>query len=130
MTQPTGSCPFCDPPRERILFEGVRALSLWDAYPLNPGHVLVILRRHVGSWFDATIAERDEMLQIVDDARRLVAKQHAPDGFNLGINDGPAAGQTVAHLHLHLIPRYHGDVADPRGGVRWVIPDRAAYWGK
>jgi len=130
MTQPTGTCPFCSPPRLRILFERVLALGLWDAYPLNPGHVLVMPRRHVGSWFEATAAERDEMLQIVDDARRLVAERHAPDGFNLGINDGPAAGQTVAHLHLHLIPRYRGDVADPRGGIRWIIPDRAAYWGK
>jgi diadenosine tetraphosphate (Ap4A) HIT family hydrolase len=130
MTQPTATCPFCSPPHTRILFETALALGLWDAYPLNPGHVLVIPRRHVGSWFDATSAERDEMLQIADDARRLVAERHAPDGFNLGINDGPAAGQTVAHLHLHLIPRYRGDVADPRGGVRWVIPDRAAYWGE
>lgn len=130
MTQPTKPCPFCGPPQERIVLEGVLALGLWDAYPLNPGHVLVIPRRHVGSWFDATAAERDEMLQIADGARRLVAERHAPDGFNLGINDGPAAGQTVAHLHLHLIPRYRGDAADPRGGVRWIIPDRAAYWDK
>lgn len=74
--------------------------------------------------------ERDELLRLADDARRVVIEKHSPDGFNLGINDGAAAGQTVAHLHLHLIPRYRGDTPDPRGGIRWIIPDRAAYWNK
>lgn len=109
---------------------GVTAIALWDRHPLNPGHALIVPRRHVASWFEATAAERDEMLRLADDVRRLVAERHAPDGFNLGINDGHAAGQTFPHLHLHLIPRYRGDVADPRGGVRWIIPDRAVYWNK
>jgi diadenosine tetraphosphate (Ap4A) HIT family hydrolase len=105
-------------------------VALWDSYPLNPGHVLLVPRRHVASWFGTTGEERDEMLRLADAARMVVLKQHSPDGFNLGINDGAAAGQTVAHVHLHLIPRYCGDMPDPRGGVRWVIPDRAVYWGK
>jgi diadenosine tetraphosphate (Ap4A) HIT family hydrolase len=105
-------------------------MALWDSYPLNPGHVLLVPRRHVVSWFEATTVERDELLRLADDARRIVIERHSPDGFNLGINDGAAAGQTVAHLHLHLIPRYRGDTPDPRGGVRWIIPDRAAYWNK
>ena len=105
-------------------------MALWDSYPLNPGHVLIVPRRHVASWFDATAAERDEMLQLTDDARRIVIAKHHPDAFNLGINDGPGAGQTVPHLHVHLIPRYPGDVPDRRGGVRWIIPERARYWDK
>lgn len=105
-------------------------MALWDSYPLNPGHVLLVPRRHVASWFEASIAERDEILRLADEARRIVLERHSPDGFNLGINDGAAAGQTVPHLHLHLIPRYRGDMPDPRGGVRWIIPDRAAYWNQ
>ena len=128
MTESSIDCPFCRIAAPRILAEGVEAVAFWDGHPLNPGHVLIVPRRHVASWFDATAAERDEMLRMADEARRIVVAIHAPDSFNLGINDGPAAGQTVPHLHLHLIPRYRGDVADPRGGVRWIIPERAAYW--
>jgi len=123
-------CPFCAPPPDQVLIEGSVARVLTDTHPLNPGHVLVVPRRHVASWFDATTAEREEMLRLGDDARRILAERHSPDGFNLGINDGAAAGQTVPHLHLHLIPRYRGDIPDPRGGVRWIIPARAAYWRK
>lgn len=123
-------CPFCSPPPARVLIEGVATRALWDGYPLNPGHVLIVPHRHVASWFDATATEREEMLRLADEARRSLVETHAPDAFNLGINDGPAAGQTIPHLHLHLIPRYRNDVPDPRGGVRWVIPDRAAYWDK
>jgi len=112
------------------LVDGPVAIALWDRYPLNPGHVLIVPRRHVASWFEATTVEREDMLRLTDDARRVVMERHSPDGFTLGINDGVAAGQTVPHLHVHLIPRYRGDIPDPRGGVRWIIPDRAAYWNK
>lgn len=122
------ACPFCDPAPGRVLLDGGLARALWDGYPLNPGHVLVVPRRHVGSWFEATVDERNEMMRLTDEARQLVTGRYAPDGFNLGINDGVAAGQTIPHLHLHLIPRYVGDVDDPRGGVRWIIAERAAYW--
>ena len=105
-------------------------MALTDSNPLNPGHVLIVPRRHVASWFDSTPPEREEILRLADDAHRMLKERHSPDGFNLGINDGPAAGQTVPHLHLHLIPRYRGDSPEPRGGVRWIIPERAAYWNK
>jgi diadenosine tetraphosphate (Ap4A) HIT family hydrolase len=113
---------------DRELIGGRLAFAVWDAYPLNRGHVLIIPRRHVGSWFDATHEERDEMMALLDRARERIREQHAAAAFNIGINDGEDAGQTVRHLHIHLIPRYPGDVPDPRGGVRWVIPDRAVYW--
>ena len=82
----------------------------------------------MGSWFDATAEERAELLQAISIVRERIEASWSPDGYNIGINDGAAAGQTVAHLHLHVIPRYEGDVPDPRGGIRWVIPDRAPYW--
>jgi diadenosine tetraphosphate (Ap4A) HIT family hydrolase len=123
-------CPFCQLPPARIVRERASAVLVWDAWPLSPGHALVIPRRHIGSWFDTTEPERADMLALLDEAKALVAQQHAPAGWTIGINDGPAAGQTVPHLHMHLIPRHPGDTPDPRGGVRWVLPQRAAYWDK
>ena len=126
----TKPCPFCAPPADQIVLEGKEAMVLRDTHPVSPGHVLIVPRRHVASLFQATATEREEMLRLADDAHRILTEKHAPDGFNLGINDGPAAGQSVPHLHLHVIPRYRGDVPDPRGGVRWIIAERAKYWNK
>ena len=99
-----------------------------DAYPISPGHTLIIPRRHVGSFFNIDVAKRDALLALLEEAKRWLNKELKADGYNIGINDGAAAGQTVAHLHIHLIPRYNGDRADPRGGVRWIIPEKAKYW--
>ena len=99
-----------------------------NGYPVSPGHSLVIPKRHVGSFFEATSVERAAPFDLLDRAKALVAGQHRPDVYNIGINDGAAAGQTVPHLHSHLIPRHDGDQPDPRGGVRWVIPQKANYW--
>ena len=103
-------------------------MLILDGYPVFPGHSLVIPKRHVGSFFDVTVLERAALLALLDRAKERVAEQHRPDGYNIGINDGPSAGQTVPHLHIHRIPRYDGDQVDPRGGVRWVIPQKADYW--
>ena len=102
--------------------------ALWDAFPVNPGHALVIPNRHIASWFEATAEEQAEMLGAIAIVRGEIETRHSPDGYNIGVNEGFAAGQTVGHLHLHVIPRYEGDVPDPRGGIRCVIPDRAPYW--
>jgi superfamily II DNA or RNA helicase/diadenosine tetraphosphate (Ap4A) HIT family hydrolase len=120
-------CPFCDPPRDRVFYEDELVLGLWDAYPVSAGHALVITRRHVATWFDASPDEQAAVMRGMEIARAKIAKRHAPDGFNLGINVDAAAGQTVFHLHVHVIPRYWGDVSDPRGGVRYVLPSRANY---
>lgn len=104
------------------------AFAIRDGFPISPGHALIIPRRHIASFFDATSAERASLLALLDVARDQLVKESAPAGFNIGINDGAAAGQTVPHLHIHLIPRFDGDVADPRGGVRWVLPALADYW--
>ena len=122
------SCPFCALPAERILILADEALVIRDAFPVSPGHTLVIPRRHIGSFFELTDAERACMVELLAQAKAELDLSFQPDGFNIGINDGAAAGQTVQHLHLHLIPRYLGDVPDPRGGVRWVMPGKAKYW--
>jgi diadenosine tetraphosphate (Ap4A) HIT family hydrolase len=113
---------------ERIQLATTLAVAFDDAFPVSPGHMLVIPRRHVASFFELEAAERAEMFGLLDQCREKVLKQRAPDGFNIGLNEGLAAGQTVMHTHLHLIPRYRGDLPDPRGGVRWVMPGKADYW--
>jgi len=121
-------CPFCSVPGERTIDADELAVVIRDGFPVSRGHSLVIPRRHVASWFDVTPEEQRSLLQLLARARRQIDDEFAPDGYNIGINDGPAAGQTVRHLHIHLIPRYAGDTEDPRGGVRWVFPHKAAYW--
>ena len=121
-------CPFCSLPADRTVLSSANAIALRDAYPISPGHTLIVPRRHIGSFFEATTQERAELLALLDEAKRELDAQFTPAAFNIGINDGPAAGQTVPHLHIHLIPRYVGDRIDPRGGVRWIIPDKADYW--
>ena len=121
-------CPFCDVLADRILLRNANAIALRDAFPISPGHTLIVPRRHVGSFFDATADERAALLALLDEAKRALDAELAPASYNIGINDGPAAGQTVPHLHVHLIPRYTGDQVDPRGGVRWIFPERADYW--
>jgi diadenosine tetraphosphate (Ap4A) HIT family hydrolase len=121
-------CPFCTLPAHRIVAQNEFAVVIRDAFPVSPGHTLVIPKRHFGSFFEATNEERTSMLALLDQARCEIDIELSPDGFNIGINDGHAAGQTVPHLHLHLIPRFAGDVADARGGIRWVIPEKARYW--
>ena len=129
-SQTNKPCPFCTLPAGRIVEENEFALLIMDGYPVSPGHSLIIPKRHLGSFFDATPPERAALLVLLDKAKELVEDERKPDGYNIGINDGAAAGQTVPHLHIHLIPRYEGDQDDPRGGVRWVIPDKANYWSQ
>ena len=124
------ACPFCTLPADRIVASNELAVVIRDGFPISPGHTLIIPKRHHGSFFEATADERNSMLALLDQARREIATELSPDGFNIGINDGAAAGQTVPHLHLHLIPRYEGDSRDPRGGVRWLMPEKADYWSK
>jgi len=124
------ACLFCAIPREQILIDGPLAVAARDSYPVSKGHALIIPRRHVASFFETTEDERRAMLKLLDEAKAGLDKEFKPDGYNIGINGGAAAGQTVMHLHIHLIPRYAGDRADPRGGVRWIIPEKAAYWEK
>jgi diadenosine tetraphosphate (Ap4A) HIT family hydrolase len=124
----TAPCPFCSPPRDRILHERETAFAIRDGFPVSPGHTLIIPKRHVASFFENSEEERAAMLALLDGQKRALDAEYSPAGYNVGINDGAAAGQTVPHLHIHLIPRFAGDLPDPRGGVRWVMPHKAKSW--
>ena len=112
-------CALCRP--ESVLLESALAYVRFDSHSLSLGHVLVIPRRHVASYFDMTSEEKTEVLALIDRAQSAIAAEHSPDGYNIGVNIGRAAGQNRMHVHVHLIPRYTGDVADPSGGIRCVL---------
>ncbi len=122
----SSTCFFCH--LDDIISQNNLVLTIRDAYPISQGHTLIIPKRHIASFFEATQEEQIALLQALQAAKKELSQQYAPDGYNIGINDGLAAGQTVMHLHIHLIPRYHGDCPDPRGGVRWIFPQKVVYW--
>ncbi len=128
MTIESNNCPFCHLDEARIFYNSRLVKGIWASFPLNPGHALLIPHRHIARWFDATAAEQAALTSAIEQAKAAIEEKYAPQGFNIGFNDRKAAGQTVPHLHIHVIPRYAGDVADPRGGIRTIIPARAAYW--
>lgn len=121
-------CPFCSLPESRIILANHQAVAVADGFPISPGHTLIIPRRHVESIFELNAEEVNALIMLLVGAKNVLADEQKPDGFNIGVNDGPAAGQTIPHLHIHLIPRFIGDRPDPRGGVRWIIPEKADYW--
>ena len=120
-------CPFCNIPQDRVIYEDDLITAFWDVFPVSPGHALLIPKRHVATWFDASEEEQLHLLRGVNRVREIIEQRHAPAGYNIGVNVGQAAGQTVFHLHLHVIPRYDGDTPDPTGGVRHVIPGKGNY---
>jgi diadenosine tetraphosphate (Ap4A) HIT family hydrolase len=122
---PSAACPFCGHPAP--ILQNDLAFAVFDGTPVNPGHLLLLPHRHVATWFEATADEHSALLGLLDDGKQLLDERFKPDGYNIGINIGTAAGQTVMHLHVHLIPRHRGDVDNPRGGVRGVIPARQNY---
>jgi diadenosine tetraphosphate (Ap4A) HIT family hydrolase len=122
------SCVFCNLPEPRVIAENETCISVRDGYPVSLGHTLIIAKRHVASFFELSLKEQTDLLSLLGSSKLQLEKEFKPDGYNVGINIAPVAGQTVQHVHVHLIPRYFGDVSDPRGGVRWVIPSKADYW--
>jgi diadenosine tetraphosphate (Ap4A) HIT family hydrolase len=123
-------CPFCRLEKHRIHLESDFAVAFLDGFPVTPGHTLVIPKRHVASLFDLPEEEQAAVWKLVALVRAKIMAEQKPDGFNIGLNDGTSAGQTMMHAHVHVIPRRKGDVVDPRGGVRWIIPGKAQYWGE
>ena len=122
-------CPFC----KRLISGEVLAATdlsaaVLDGFPVSPGHCLIVPRRHVSSLFEMSDAEQRDLFSLLPEVRRLLGDHYDPAGYNIGMNIGEAAGQTIGHAHLHVIPRYIGDVEDPRGGVRQIIAARARYW--
>lgn len=120
-------CPFCSLDPRRVAFSSAHGEGIWDAFPVSPGHMLIVPRRHATAWGELADIEKAWAWSAVDQAIETIRSRHSPDGFNVGFNLGSAGGQTIHHFHLHVIPRYAGDVDDPRGGVRYVIPVKANY---
>jgi len=126
---PNDPCLFCKDPRGLSLQHDL-AYSARDTYPTSPGHTLVIPRRHVASFFDLTMEEVTACMALIQEEKKRLDEEFHPDGYNIGVNVGRAAGQSIFHVHIHIIPRYKGDVENPQGGVRHVIPERAHYTRK
>ena len=122
------NCPFCKAESERdIIASSSLSVAFYDGFPVSPGHALIIPKRHVSSFFDLSKEEQLDLFNLADRVKRIVEERYHPDGYNIGINVGEAAGQSIFHVHMHLIPRYQGDVPNPRGGVRGVIPAKQNY---
>jgi diadenosine tetraphosphate (Ap4A) HIT family hydrolase len=121
------NCLFCDFQGNSI-FENEFIIAIFDAYPVSPGHSLIITKRHIQSFFQISDIEIIYLKLGINETKGQLDNQFRPDGYNIGTNDGEAAGQTIEHLHIHLIPRYKGDSPDPRGGIRRIFPDKAKYW--
>ena len=124
----TTNCPFCHlSPQVEIICESDNCIAFFDGYPVSPGHTLIIPKRHVASYFDLTDDERAAMTKMMLDVKQKLEERFHPDGYNIGVNVGEHAGQSIFHCHMHLIPRYKGDVENPKGGVRGVIPSKQKY---
>lgn len=118
-------CIFCQ--MKDYILENELAYAIYDKYPVGKGHMLFIPKRHVKDFFDITKEEREAIFELIDEGKKLLDKKYSPDSYNVGINCGEHAGQTIMHVHVHLIPRYIGDMKDPTGGVRGVIPEKMKY---
>ena len=121
-------CVFCNLDSEKeLISETATAIAFLDSFPVNPGHTLIVPKRHVADYFELSIHEQRALWLVVNRCKELIQKRFNPDGFNVGINVGEASGQSIFHVHIHLIPRYKGDVENPRGGVRGVIKEKQSY---
>lgn len=121
------SCPFCHTNQSEIIFQNQHCFSMYDHFPVSTGHTLIIPKRHISNYFDLSQDEQCAIIHLLNLSKTTIEFVYKPDGYNIGINIGKSAGQTVFHVHVHLIPRYYGDVNDPSGGVRGVIPNKKTY---
>ncbi len=126
---PNNPCLFCDKENQKfqLMAKNDFCVARWDQFPVSPGHALIIPKKHITSFFDLKEEEVVKMFSLLREAKEIIQKEHHPDGFNIGVNDGEAAGRTIHHIHMHLIPRYVGDIPNPRGGVRNIIPGKGSY---
>lgn len=122
-------CPFCEPDEKMIIWKDDNVYVVRDLYPVSPSHTLIIPFRHFASVFDATDDELRSISRALRFRKEQLERSLAADGYNIGVNEGTAAGQTIPHVHIHLIPRFERDVDDPRGGIRGVIPEKKTYPG-
>ena len=115
------NCPFCE---YNSIIDGALAFARYDKFPVFLGHCLIIPKRHVETWFDMAKEEQTEAFELIDKVKALIDDKYSPEGYNIGMNCGETAGQTIPHAYIHVIPRYKGDMDNPRGGVRGVIPEK------
>ena len=122
-------CVFCEQfiLNRKPLFENKLAIAYFDEFPVSKGHTLIITKRHAATFFDITNEEQIAIIELLNKCKKYIDKKYNPEGYNVGLNCGESAGQSVMHIHMHLIPRYKGDVENPRGGVRGVIPNKKNY---
>mgnify|MGYP006270684485 CR=1 FL=1 len=120
--------PFFEVPESRIIAENELTFALFDKFPISPGHTLIVTKREIETWWDTTEQERIAILDLLNVVKAFLDTHFYPNGYNVGFNAGKSAGQTVAHFHLHVIPRFTGDSEDPRGGIRQIFPTKARYW--
>ena len=118
---------FSNIPIENILFEGKQLNIIKDAYPVSVGHCLIVTKKIKKTFFDLDIEEKQELLEMIEKAKEIIEKEHQPDGYNIGMNCGEPAGQTIGHFHCHVIPRYKGDMDDARGGIRHCVKGKGYY---
>ena len=128
MSEKITGCPFCNLEKDiEIICETENCVAFYDGFPVSPGHTLIIPKRHVANYFELSRVEVQAMQSMLGRVRQIIDEQYHPDGYNIGVNVNEAAGQSVFHVHMHLIPRYKGNVENPKGGVRGVIPDKQKY---
>lgn len=120
-------CPFCNIDDSKIILSSDLSLAFYDKFPVNKGHIIVISKRHTPNYFELIQKEKNDIWKLVDEAQYILTEKLSPTGFNIGINVNKSAGQTIHHVHIHLIPRFDNDVGDPTGGVRGVIPSKQKY---
>jgi len=122
-------CLFCDKDNKKheIIIENDFCYARWDNFPVSKGHLEIVPKEHINSFFDISSDQLNQIYSLLKEAKEIVQNKYNPDGYNIGINENESAGRTIPHLHIHLIPRYKGDVENPRGGVRNVIPDKGNY---
>ena len=122
-------CIFCKwkEENEKNFLENKLAFARYDEFAVSKGHMLFITKRHTKDFFETTLEEKKAIFDLIDKAKSIIDKEYKPSGYNIGMNCGISAGQSVMHIHVHLIPRYDGDVENPRGGVRGVIPSKQNY---
>lgn len=121
------NCPFCLEKDSRLIIENELAFAIFDIFPVSKGHCLVITKRHIPDFFEVTPEEISALFSLVKEMKTIIEEKYHPAGYNIGVNVNETAGQTVPHVHIHIIPRYNGDVENPRGGVRHVIPWKGNY---
>lgn len=122
-------CVFCQNfmPNKEPLLQNKLAIAYLDEFPVSKGHILIISKRHASTFFDLTKEEQISLITLLNECKEYIDKKYNPDGYNVGLNCGEFAGQSVMHVHMHLIPRYKGDVSNPRGGIRGIIPNKKNY---